>query len=51
MTYWTIYPSTEEEFLEHQPSPSQRYVVVSRSRENNWDKPPLDDIMIDSLCH
>ena len=32
-------------------SPSQRYVVVSRSRENIWDEPPLDNIIIDSLCH
>ena len=31
-------------------SRSQCYVVVSRSRENNWDKPSLDDIIIDSLC-
>ena len=24
---------------------------VTRARENNWDKPLLDDIIIDSLCH
>ena len=32
-------------------SPSQCYVAVSRARENNWDKPLLDVIIIDSLCH
>ena len=32
-------------------SPSLCYVAVSRARENNWDKPLLDDIIIDCLCH
>ena len=33
-------------------SPSQCYVAVSRARvKNNWDKPLLDDIIIDCLCH
>ena len=32
-------------------SQSQRYVVVSRSRENNLDKPSLDNIIIKCLCH
>ena len=27
------------------------YVAVSRTRENNWDKPLLDVIIIDCLCH
>ena len=26
-------------------------VAVSRARENNWDKPLLDVIIIDCLCH
>ena len=32
-------------------SPSLCYVAVSRARENNWDKPLLDDIIINCLCH
>ena len=32
-------------------SSSLRYVAVSRARENNWDKPLLDVIIIDRLCH
>ena len=31
-------------------SSSLCYVAVSRARENNWDKPPLDVIIIDCLC-
>ena len=32
-------------------SSSLCYVAVSRARENNRDKPLLDVIIIDSLCH
>ena len=32
-------------------SSSLCYVAVSRARENNWDKPLLDVIIIDCLCH
>ena len=32
-------------------SSSLCYVSVSRARENNWDKPLLDVIIIDCLCH
>ena len=32
-------------------SSSLCYVAVSRARENNWDKPVLDVIIIDCLCH
>ena len=32
-------------------SSSLCYVAVSRARENNWDKPLLDVITIDCLCH
>ena len=31
-------------------SPSLCYVAVSRARENNWDKPLLDVIVVDCLC-
>ena len=32
-------------------SPGLCYVAVSRVRENNSDKPLLDDIITDCLCH
>ena len=32
-------------------SSSLCYVAVSRARENNWDKPLHDVIIIDCLCH
>ena len=32
-------------------SSSLCYVAVSRARENNWDKPLLDVIIIGCLCH
>ena len=32
-------------------SSSLCYVAVSRARVNNWDKPLLDVIIIDCLCH
>ena len=32
-------------------SSSLCYVAVSRARENNWDKPLLDVIIIDCLCN
>ena len=32
-------------------SSSLCYVAVSRARENNWDTPLLDVIIIDCLCH
>ena len=32
-------------------SSSLCYVAVSRARENNWDKPLLDVIISDCLCH
>ena len=32
-------------------SSSLCYVAVSRARENNWDKPLLDVIIIDWFCH
>ena len=32
-------------------SSSLCYVAVSRTRENNWDKPLLDVIVVDCLCH
>ena len=32
-------------------SSSLCYVAVSRARENSWDKPLLDVIIIDCLCH
>ena len=32
-------------------SSSLCHVAVSRARENNWDKPVLDVIIIDCLCH
>ena len=32
-------------------SSSLCYDAVSRARENNWDKPLLDVIIIDCLCH
>ena len=32
-------------------SSSLCYVAVSRARENHWDKPLLDVIIIDCLCH
>ena len=32
-------------------SSSLCYVAVSRARENNWDKPLLDVIIIECLCH
>ena len=32
-------------------SSSLCYVAVSRARENTWDKPLLDVIIIDRLCH
>ena len=32
-------------------SSSLCYVAVSRARENNWDKPLLDVLIIDCLCH